>query len=534
MKRGRSKRRGMKQPKLLKSATVIAIAMAQMFIAASQASGQSGGFAITPIVKRGDAVNDGGRFFDCNSCEGRVIGLHALNNRGDVAIDADVIQGACVSGRFLISEGKDIKLVDSCRMTPFGRFSLFGPINVNEQGQAAINTGVIVNDRFVDMLLLYSEGRLTQIVKEGDTTPVGTIFKGCGFGQPAINNNGDVAFHACAERADGSINDGVFVYSNNTMRKVIVSGDPSPFGGPFVLNFFPAQAVQLNDNGDVLFRADIRFNESTERRGLFISSPSGFTRILFDGDPMPTGGVVTPRTSAFGDLNNTGEVVFFVGLTGGQGDRGIFLHSENRISKIAEEGDPTPIGGKFSTLGGDSFVPPRINEQGTVAFLSRVTDGSASSAIFLASPQAIIKVAAIGDELPTGGKIKTITSFALNDFNQVAFYAEVKNGPKGIFLATPLAPSISRIKLKRKQGRLELRVNGEAMITNDTVIEINGAALDDLSYPQDFRENGGTTRRVVSRDARLDELIPVGQTVQITLFNQLTNLRSDPISFTRK
>jgi hypothetical protein len=326
----------------------------------------------------------------------------------------------------------------------------------------------------------------------------------------------------------------VFVYSNGVGRKVIVSGDPSPFGGPFVLNFFPAQAVQLNDNGDVLFRADVRLNESTERRGLFLATASGFTRILFDGDPMPTGGVVTPKTSAFGDINNTGEVVFFVGLTGGQGDRGIFLHSKNRISKIAEEGDSTPIGGKFSTLGGDSFVPPRINENGTVAFLSRVVDGSASSAIFLASPQAIIKVAAVGDNLPTGGKIKSISSFALNDFGQVAFYAEVKNGPKGIFLATPLAPEIRKIKLKRKRGRLELRVDGTAMITGDTVIEINGVALDEISYPESFRENGGTTRRTVSRDSRLDELIPAGQAVQITLFNPLTRLRSAPAEFARK
>ncbi|MEW6212894.1 MAG: hypothetical protein AB1631_31510, partial [Acidobacteriota bacterium] len=174
-----------------------------------------------------------------------------------------------------------------------------------------------------------------------------------------------------------------------------------------------------------------------------------------------------------------------------------------------------------------------INDNSAVAFKAFVTDGSASSAIFLASTQTIIKVAAIGDELPTGGKIKEITSFALNDFGQVAFYAEVKNGPKGIFLATPPAPSIRKIRLKRKRGRAELRVDGTAMITGDTVIEINGVALDEMSYPESFRENGGTTRRTVSRDGRLDELIPIGQSVQVSVFNRLTRLRSTPVSFTR-
>ncbi|MEW6212676.1 MAG: choice-of-anchor tandem repeat NxxGxxAF-containing protein [Acidobacteriota bacterium] len=455
-----------------------------------------------------------------------------------MAFGADTVSDGCGEGRFLITGGQDIRLADFCRVTQFGKFNLLGPVNINDEGEAAIHTGVLVNDRIINMLLLYSQGELSQIVKEGDTTPVGTVFKGCGFGQPAINNNGDIAFHACAETAGGSFNDGVFIYSNGVGRRVIVSGDPSPFGGPFVLNFFPAQAVQLNDNGDVLFRAGVRLNESTEKQGLFLSTSSGFTRILFDGDPMPAGGIIMPNTFANSDFNNKGEVTFSVRLSDGSSDSGIFHYSDGRIEKLMAEGDPSPLGGKFSPLvdpeGRESFPTPRINENGTVAFKVRVTDGSASSAIFLASPQAIIKVAAIGDELPTGGKIKSISSFALNDFNQVAFYAEVKNGPKGVFLATPLAPEIRKIKLKRKRGRVELRVDGEAMITGDTVIEINGVALDELSYPESYRENGGTTRRTVSRDSRLDELIPVGQSVQVTVFNRLTRLRSAPVEFARR
>lgn len=100
-------------------------------------------------------------------------------------------------------------------------------------------------------------------------------------------------------------------------------------------------------------------------------------------------------------------------------------------------------------------------------------------------------------------------------------------------MATPVAPAITSIKLKRKRGTLELRVNGNAMITNDTVIEINGAPVDAIDYPSDFRVNGGFTTRVVSRDARLEQLIPAGQTVQLRVFNPLTNLRSIPFAFTR-
>ncbi|HWP42934.1 MAG TPA: hypothetical protein VNO14_06855, partial [Blastocatellia bacterium] len=89
----------------------------------------------------------------------------------------------------------------------------------------------------------------------------------------------------------------------------------------------------------------------------------------------------------------------------------------------------------------EDFPTPRINDHQAVAIKLRVDEGSASSGIFLASTRAMVKVVAVGDKLPSGGKIRDITSFALNDFGQVAFYAEVNNGPKGVIPRHPaLAP----------------------------------------------------------------------------------------------
>lgn len=71
------------------------------------------------------------------------------------------------------------------------------------------------------------------------------------------------------------------------------------------------------------------------------------------------------------------------------------------------------------------------------------------------------------------------------------------------------------------------------MITNDTVIEINGVPLDAIDYPSDFREDGGFTTRLVSRDSRLEQLLSPGQAIQVTVFNSLTNLRSEAVAFTK-
>jgi hypothetical protein len=523
--------------KVKKSALVVAVLMFQMAFIPMQAMAQSRGFAITPIVKRGDVVSDGGRFLDCGECIGGVQGFHALNNRGDAVISADVVGGSCFTNLFLVAGGESIRLVDFCHTTDFGRLTFLGTANINNLGQAAINAGITFNNRIVEMLLLYSEGRLTKVVEEGERSPIGTIFKGCGFGQPAINIKGEVAFHACGENDEGFfVGDGVFVYGSGGKRKVVVNNDPSPIGGQFALNFFPAQPVQINDKGEVLFRAGVILEPFIpEKYGLFLATSEGIKKIEVDGERMPGGEVIKEGSFGIGDLNDKGEVAFVVGLAG-ESDGGIFLNVEGQISKVVVAGDPSPIGGKFSPFdrgASEPFPLPHINDNGSVAFKAFITNGSAPSAIFLASPKAIIKVAAVGDKLPSGGRIREITSFALNDSGQVAFYADVKNGPKGVFLASPLRPQITSVNLKRKSGGLELRVNGSGMIAADTIIEINGVAVTELSYPDSYREDGGTTRRVVSRDARLEQLMAAGQDVQVTVLNPLTNLRSTPVVLAR-
>ncbi len=71
------------------------------------------------------------------------------------------------------------------------------------------------------------------------------------------------------------------------------------------------------------------------------------------------------------------------------------------------------------------------------------------------------------------------------------------------------------------------------MSENDTVIEVNGIALEVLSYPEDAREEGGTSVQIISQDARLEQLLQAGQTVQITVFNALTNQHSRVKEFVR-
>src|SRR2546426_79450 len=81
------------------------------------------------------------------------------------------------------------------------------------------------------------------------------------------------AFFACGEKEGFFFGDGVFRYSNGLISKVVVGDDPSPIGGTFLLNFIPAQAVQMNDSGDVLFRAGLNLGPTVkEKLGLFLAT----------------------------------------------------------------------------------------------------------------------------------------------------------------------------------------------------------------------------------------------------------------------
>ena len=509
---------------------VLASALTQSAGVAAQTAQPTTAFTISPVVKRGDPRMDGGTFFDFDFCDVRIAGEHGLNDLGQVVISGFV--GNCTTGVYVVSDRTGFPVADTCHATPFGRLALYAGANINNRGQVALNMGPAVNNTIVDMILLYSDGRLSKIVADGDQSPTGKLFGSCGFSLPSINDKGEIAFSACFQD-----NQGVFVSSEGNLRKIAVGLDPSPVGGKFALALFPPPRVSMNDNGDVLFQAG-QFDDATNepgRFGLFLAAADGIKKIELSGDTMPNGSRAADNSIGLGSLNNKGDVVFSLRLSG-KPKSGMFLYSGGQLSTIILDRGPTPIGGTFDRRSEIDDPTNKINDNGTVAFMTNVTDGTSPQAIFLASPKAIVKVVGIGDRLPTGEKIRSINSFSLNNLGQVAFFANgsasiLNPKPLGVYLATPAAPSISSIKVKHKPAGLQLRVNGNAMIPGDTVIEINGIPVGAIDYPADSKQDGGFTTQVISRDPQLEQLMAEGQTVQVTVFNSLTNLRSAPVGF---
>jgi subtilisin family serine protease len=88
--------------------------------------------------------------------------------------------------------------------------------------------------------------------------------------------------------------------------------------------------------------------------------------------------------------------------------------------------------------------------------------------------------------------------------------------------ATPLAvrarPTIASVKLKKSSsGKRMLVVDGAAMVVGEAVVYVDETPLGALKFPKNGLASDGTATRVISKDNRLNRLIPAGATVTITL-----------------
>ena len=493
---------------------------------------QSSVFSTIPLIRTGDSIGtDGGRFI------GATMGLHGLNDFGELGLQ---LTGAgCGNAAFILSETRTLELTESCKDTGLGKLVLDAPVNINDRGdlvfQAHRTDAPFFGKR---VLALYLGGQLTKILTQGDVISSSGVFGGCSSTEMNINNHGDVAFMACAISGGNFPEFDLYALSGGLLRKAVSDGQVIPLG-QIALGAYAVWPVFINDKNEILFNADLITSPVQKpRSGLFLATPDGIKKVVLDGDPLPVS-KIKRETSMIGNLNNKGEVVFLASLRNRQIDRGIFVLSESKFSKVMVLGDDSPLGGTFSGIPPqEPEGRPSINDNGVVAFSAFVKGGTSDLGIFLSLGNAIVKVVALGDRLPTGEAIYRITSYALNNHGQVAFSAFLvdDNGTKssGVFLCNPIKPSISSIKLKRRSQGLELQVNGSGLIINDTIIEINGMPLERMIYPKEFHEDGGLTTRVVSKDVRIEGLIPIGEPVEVRVLNRITGRRSEPVVLNRE
>jgi len=274
----------------------------------------------------------------------------------------------------------------------------------------------------------------------------GTLDPVAFFNSATINNAGTIAFVASVTGADR--NQGVFTADADGLHIIMLGcgdgggsgvpgtcGDPTPIGGTFGGIFQGTLGTPaINDNGDVLFIADVAGGESS--RGLFLyeAATSEIVKIAAEGDVSPLGGTFT--TLGMGTLNSAGTVAFIANTDGAQ-ISDIYLWQDGVVTKYVAAGDPVPGGGTFEMLGTElwgftdgSFLAggpvPAINEAGEIAFRGIVSGVPGTDrGLFISTGGVHEWLVKAGDAAPDGGNFVDFQAPSLNANGEVAFFADV-------------------------------------------------------------------------------------------------------------
>lgn len=276
----------------------------------------------------------------------------------------------------------------------------------------------------------------------------GTLSPAAFMRAAAIAGAGKVAFMAQVDGAER--NQGIFLADENGLTAIAMGcgglagsgtpagcGDPTPIGGTFS-GFFPDLffTPATNDNGDVLFAADVYQGSSPRALFLYRADTQDIISIAAVGDAAPGGGSF--QTIGPGSINNGRQIAFLASTQSGYtGD--IYVWDNGALTRYVGVGDPAPGGGTFSNVATEylgyadgTTIPvgrvPGINDKGQISFYAEVNN--TFSGLLLSTNGQHEWMVRMGDPAPEGGTYTGFYAPLLNNNGQIAFFADVQH-PEG-------------------------------------------------------------------------------------------------------
>jgi hypothetical protein len=265
-----------------------------------------------------------------------------------------------------------------------GTFVEFDAPALNNRDEVAFVATVRRGRETLQVLYLYSAGKLRKLIGEGDPVPLaagdatrhsGTFAK---FGVPVINNKGAIVLPAVVER--GAVLGGIFVTGTRDLGLLVGAGETIP-GGAMLVRF--SERVALNDDDNIAFGAHLGSGASGNSEALFLWNASGLTQVATVGDSAPGGG----RYSAFGAWPTLGPgaaVAFVSGIDEGPGAIGLYVWRSGDSRRLAIAGDRLPDGTRLSAFALNPVASAGPN--GGVTFATMSAPDSGQTGIYYVGP----------------------------------------------------------------------------------------------------------------------------------------------------
>jgi hypothetical protein len=250
-----------------------------------------------------------------------------------------------------------------------------------------------------------------------------------GLDVPAINARGDIVFLATIRRGRESL-DAILIGTGGALRKVVAQGDPAPAGGVFAAFGPPV----INVRGAVAFAAVVE--GKAVPGGVFVASGDRIQMVVGAGEETPIGGIFAKVSERVG-LSDTGVVAFHGMLKFAPVEAAIFAVQDDRPRVVSRLGDPAPGGGTIAHFG----LWPAVGPGGTIAFAASIDGGPSPVAVLRADGSRLAQVVAVGDILPGGDRIASLTLYpvvSVGSRGHITFAVTptaTGEGPEGLFAA---------------------------------------------------------------------------------------------------
>jgi sugar lactone lactonase YvrE len=291
---------------------------------------------------------------------------------------------------------------------------------------------------------------------------------------------------------------GLWVGPPGALHLAARTGAPAPGIDGVTLRSFVSGPV-LNSAGTVAFRADITGAgvSGADSDVIFLGQPGALRPAVRTGMAAPgtAGKTIAGLNTEAPGLNSKGEIAFSGQLRDAQGrlDNGsIWVGTPGALRLVAESGSPAPgAGGTFASFN----ARPSLNNLGQVAFKGTAfTGGGFVSGVWAGTPDALGRVALVGDTAPVEGTVPAHFSFVdspwLNNVGQVAFLAVVDaddrtfEGEQSLWVRDALGG----LHLAAREGGT-LDVNGVAR-TIATLNVLGSFGGSDTGLPSPFNDAG--------------------------------------------
>ena len=296
------------------------------------------GGRVAKLAAVGDAVPSGERIAG--------FGEHpdaALNEAGTAAFAASLTGGRATNGLFLVAKGKTAAIAltgAAAPGIPGGTLSDLEQVALNDAGDVAFLATLRHGRETGEAIYLRRGTRLDKVAAAGDPVPGGGIFSS--FGNPSINNKGEVAFPAIVDQ--GPILGGIFLSSSSGLRLVLAAGAAAPTGGIFA-RF--SERLALNDGGTIALSAVLR--QGGPAAAVFLIDSDSPRKVAAIGDSVPGGGTLAALAS-WPALSQSGAVAFIASVDGGPNALAVYLAGADGMKRVAAVGDRLGESGRLAAF----------------------------------------------------------------------------------------------------------------------------------------------------------------------------------------